>query len=140
MLSIQEPRDLIAISLHKVLSYRTDEKYYELVKDWNKKIVINVKEFYPVTVTFQGDTIGFEMGDVGKADLKVTMGVNDMLDIANGRLGAIKAALTRKIKIKGILKIGVLLKFMKIFLNSMKLAAQDPVIDYNEFENKRCTK
>lgn len=140
MLSIQEPRDLIAISLHKVLSYRTDEKYYDLVNNWNKKIVINVKEFYPVTVTFQGDNIGFEMGDVGKADLKVTMGVNDMLDIANGRLGAIKAALTRKIKIKGILKVGVLLKFMKIFLNSMKLAAQDPIIDYNDFENKRCTK
>ena len=140
MLSIQEPKDLISISLHKVLSYRTDEKYYELIKDWNKKIVINVKEFYPVTVIFEGDNIKFEMGDVGKADLKVTMGVHDMLDIANGRLGAIRAALTRKIKIKGILKIGVLLKFMKVFLKSMKLSAQDPITDYNEFESQRCTK
>jgi len=140
MLSIQEPRDLIAISLHKILSYRTDEKYYNLVNNWNKKIVVNVKEFYPITVTFLGDNISFEMGDVGKADLKVTMGVNDMIDIAFGRLGVIKAALTRKIKIKGILKIGVILKFMKIFLNSMKMVAQDPVIDYNEYERKRCTK
>ena len=135
MLSIQEPRDLITISLHKVLSFRKDEKYYNLVNNWNKKIVINVKEFYPVTVIFEGDTIRFEMGDVGKADLKVTMGVNDMLDIAFGRLGAIKATLTRKIKIKGILKVGVILKFMKIFLKSMKMAAQDPVTDYIEYES-----
>ena len=134
MLTIQEPKDLITISLHKVLSFRKDEKYYDLVNNWNKKIVINVKEFYPITVIFEGDNIRFEMGDIGKADLKVAMGVNVMLDIAFGRLGAIKAALTRKIKIKGMLKIGVLLKFMKIFLNSMKLAAQDPITDYNEYE------
>jgi len=134
MLSIEEPRDLISISLHKVLSTRKDEVFYNLVKNWNKKIVINVKEFYPVTVIFQGDTIKFETGDNTKADLKVTMGIHTMMDIAFRRSGPIKGVLTGKIKIKGILKIGVLLKFMKIFLNSMKLAAQDPVIDYNEYE------
>ncbi len=136
MLSIQEPGDLISISLHRVLSYRTDEKYYNLVNNWNKKIVIYVKEFYPITVIFEGDNIKFEMGDNGKVDLKVTMGIHTMLDIANGRMGSIKAVLLRKIKIKGMLKIGVLLKFMKVFLSPMKAAAQDPITDYIEYEKK----
>ena len=104
----------------------------------SRRIVIDVKEFYPVTVVFQGDTIRFEPGYDKMADLRVAMGVQTMLDVAFGRLGAIKAALLRKIKIKGMLKIGVLLKFMKVFLKSMKMAAEDPITDYFEYE--KCTK
>jgi len=136
MISIQEPLDLISISLHRVLSFRKDEKYYNLVKDWNKTIIIDIKEFYPVAVIFQGDDIRFEQGYDRKADLKVTMSIHTMLDIAFGRIGTIKAALLRKIKIKGMLKIGVILKFMKVFLKSMKMAANDPITDYVEFEKE----
>lgn len=134
MISIQQPLDLISISLYRVLSFRTDEKFYNLVKDWNKTIVINVTEFYPVTVKFQGTDISFERGDAKKASLRVTMSVHKMLDMAYGRSGPYKAILARKLKIKGIYKIGTLLKFQKIFLNSMKMAAAQENQNYFEIE------
>ncbi|MHA1293404.1 MAG: SCP2 sterol-binding domain-containing protein [Promethearchaeota archaeon] len=134
MLSIHQPLDLISISIYNILSYRKDEEFYNLVKDWNKVIVINIKEFYPVSVIFWGDTIKFEKGERKKADFKVTMGINTMLDVAYRRIGVIKAVLKRKLKIKGIFKISTLLKFQKIFLGAMRKVAEDPNINYYEIE------
>jgi putative sterol carrier protein len=133
-IKIAEPLDLLTIAMHNILSFRKDEKYYNMVKDWNKTIVIDLKEFYPVAVIFEGEMIRFDLNVPKKFDLKITMGVDAMVDIAFGRLGPIKAVLTRKLKVKGILKIGVLLKFMKIFLNSMKLVAKNPNTNYFEVE------
>lgn len=135
-LKISPPMDLISISLANILTYRKDEEFYNLVKDWNKTVVINVKEFYPVVVKFQGDEINFEMADLKDADLKVTMGIHSMMDLAFGRLGVVKAVLTRKLKIKGMLKIGTLLKFQKIFLNTMKMVAAEPNLNYFELEKR----
>ena len=129
MLSIQQPDDLISISLHTVLSYRKDKEFYDLVKDWNKKIVIHIKPFYPVTVIFDGDEIRFERGDQ-KADLKVIMELNAMLDLAYGRKGLVSVFLKGRMKIKGMYKLGTVLKFKKIFMSSMKMVAEDPNLDY----------
>ncbi|MFX1274612.1 MAG: SCP2 sterol-binding domain-containing protein [Promethearchaeota archaeon] len=133
-IKISPPRDLISIALENILSYRKDDKFYALIKDWNKTIVINVKEFYPVTVIFQEDTINFKIGDTKKADFKVTMGVHTMLDLAYGRTGPIRAVLSRKLKIKGLLKLGILLKFQNILLKSMKMVVAEPNINYFELE------
>ncbi len=138
MLRIQPPNDLISIAIHNILSYRKDKEFYDLVKDWNKVIVINVIEFYPVTVTFQGDEIKIEQGDAKKPSLKVTMGLNTMVDIAFGRTGPYTAVLKRKMKIKGIYRIGTLLKFQKIFLGALKSVAKEPNLNY--FELNKCTK
>lgn len=134
MLSIQQPQDLISISIHNVLSYRKDEAFYELVKSFNKTIIINVTEFYPVIVKFNNGEITFEKGDMKKADLKVSMSIHTMLDLAYGRLGVVMAFLTRKMKIKGILKVGTLLKFQKIFLKSMKMVAAEENVNYYDHE------
>jgi putative sterol carrier protein len=124
MLSIQQPDDLISISLHTVLSYRKDEEFYNLVKDWNKKVVIHIKPFYPVTVIFDGDEIRFERGDQ-KADLKVIMEIDGMLDLAFSRKGLASVFLKGKMKIKGMYKLGAVLRFRKIFMASMKMVAED---------------
>ena len=86
---------------------------------------------------FQGDDIRFEPlqpGEKRKADLRVSMGIHTMLDVAYGRSNSIISVLKRKIKIKGMLKVGVLLKFMKVFLKSMKMVAADPEIRYYEID------
>ncbi|MHA1196422.1 MAG: SCP2 sterol-binding domain-containing protein [Promethearchaeota archaeon] len=73
-----------------------------------------------------------------KIDLKVKMGLQALLDVAAGRLNPITAVIKRKIKIKGIYKIKTLLKFIKIFVTSMKMVMADPNINYYEIErNKR---
>ena len=135
-IKISPPKDLISIALENIFSYRKDEKFYNLINNWNKTIVINIKEFYPVIVRFQGDEINIEMGELKKADLKVSMGVSTMLDLAYGRIGPIRAVLFRKLKIKGILKVGVLIRFQRILMKSMKLVAAEPNINYFELEKE----
>jgi putative sterol carrier protein len=134
MISIQKGEDLLSISLTNILNYRKDDQeFINLVKDWNKKIVIEIEDFYPVEILFQGSEINFKTKDLDKnVDLEVFMNLYTLLDIAYGRVNPIKAVLLRKLKIKGILKVGILLKFMKIFLNTMKMVAKDPNISYYE--------
>lgn len=132
-IEIEKPVDLIAISLHNIFSHRVDdEKFINLVKDWNKKIVLFLEPFYPLTIIFQGQKIKFKREDIPKADLKVKIEFNTMLEIAYGRLNPIMALLAGKIKIKGILKIKTILRFMKIFLDTMKIVAADPIQNYYE--------
>lgn len=134
MISIQKGEDLLSISLNNILSYRkNDDEFIELVRNWNKKIVIELEDFYPVEVIFQGTEIKFKTKDLDqKVDLKVFMNLNTLLNLAYGRLNTVKAVLTRKLKIKGILKILTLMKFIKIFLTSMKMVAKDSAINYYE--------
>ena len=134
MILIQKGEDLLTISLNNILSYRkSDEDYIQLVRDWNKKILIEIIDFYPVEVDFEGVEIRFKVKDFNnKLDLKIKMDLYTLLDIAYRRINPIKAVLSRRLKIKGILKVGTLLKFMKIFLTSMKMVAADPNTNYFE--------
>lgn len=138
MISIQKGEDLITITLQNILSYRkNDEDFINLVLNWNKKVLIELEGFYPVEVIFDHDEIRFKINDFDKKiNLKVKMGIYTFLDLAYGRLNPIKAVLKRKLKIKGLLKIGTLLKFMKIFLKTMKMVASDPNNNYYEFNKE----
>ena len=137
MITIQPPEDLLSIALKNVLSYRKDEEFYKLVKDWNKTIVIDVIGFYPVAIFFEGTNIRFDMDIPNKHDLKVTLDADAMMDIAYGRSSPIMSFLKRKIKIKGIFKIGTILRFMKIFLKSMKMLAEEPSNNYYELTDTK---
>ena len=64
------------------------------------------------------------------------MNIYTLLDFAYGRLGPIKAVFQRKIRIKGLLKFGILLKFIKIFLKSMQMVASDPNNNYYELNKE----
>ncbi len=136
MLSIQPPEDVISISMHTILSSRiNDPEFNELVINWNKNIVVYIEPFYPLTITFEGHEVKFKIGDLKKADLKIRVHVKNLLDMANRRLSLIKAFLTRKLRIKGIYKIGTLLKFYKIIFKTMKMVAANPNNNYFE-QNK----
>ena len=71
-----------------------------------------------------------------KINLKVKMDIYTFLDLAFGRLNPVKAFLKRKLKIKGLFKIGTVLKFMKIFLKTMKMVASDPNNNYFELNKE----
>ena len=136
MLEISQPEDLLGLAIKNMLASRkNDEKFSNYVSKWAKKkerkIVVNVLPMYAITIVFNGNNITIERGESKKA-LKITLHVHSMLEMAFGRLGVIKATLTRKIKIKGIHRIGTILKFMKIFLKTMKMVADEPNINYYE--------
>lgn len=138
MISIQKGEDLITITLQNILSYRKDdEDFINLVLNWNKTVLIEIDGFYPVEVIFDRNEIKFKTKDFDKKiNLKVKMGIYTFLDLAFGRLNPIKAFLKRKFKIKGLLKIGTVLKFMKIFLETMKMVASDPNNNYFELNKE----
>ena len=138
MISIQKGEDLITITLQNILSYRKDDDdFINLVLDWNKTVLIEVDGFYPVEVIFDRNEIKFKTRDFDKKiNLKVKMDINTFLDLAFGRLNPIKAFLKRKLKIKGLLKIVTVLKFMKIFLKTMKMVANDPNNNYFELNKE----
>jgi len=138
MISIQKGEDLITITLQNILSYRKDdEDFIKLVLNWNKTVLIEVDGFYPVEVIFDRNEIKFKTKNFDKKiNLKVKMDINTFLDLAFGRLNPIKAFLKRKLKIKGLLKIVTVLKFMKIFLKTMKMVANDPNNNYFELNKE----
>jgi len=136
MLDIPQPEDILGLAIKNMLDYRKyDEKFSNYVMKWSKKkpkkIVVNVLPMYAVTIIFNGNKVIIERGETKKA-LKVTLHIHSMLEMSNGRLGVIKATLTRKLKIKGIHRIGTILKFMKIFLKTMKMVAAESNVNYYE--------
>ena len=106
MISIQKGEDLLSISLSTILSYRKDEsEFQKLVIDWNKKILIDIEDFYPIEIVFERNEIKFKVSDIDKkVDLKIKMNIYTLLDLSYGRLGPLKAVLKRKIRIKGLFK------------------------------------
>ncbi len=84
ILNIEYPDDLISLSLKTVfISRKDDRKFIKHAKDWNKKIVLHIEPFYPVTVVFDGSDIKFERKEYPNPDMKVKIHINTMLDIAN---------------------------------------------------------
>ena len=138
MITIQKGEDLLSITLSTILNYRKDEhEFQKLVLNWNKKILIEIEDFYSVEVIFNRNEIKFKVSDIDKkVDLKVKMNIYMFLDLAYGRIGPVKAVFQRKIRIKGLLKFGILLKFIKIFLKSMQMVASDPNDNYYELNKE----
>lgn len=127
MISIEKPDDMISISLYNILSYRKDMEYHNLIQNWNKTIIFEIEQFYPVGVNFSKGEISFKRNiSPSEADLIVKMSLQTLLDLAYERLNPIRAFLKRKLKIKGIYKVRTLMKFMKIFLDTIKMMAKDP--------------
>ena len=138
MISIQKGEDLLSISISTILNYRKDEpEFQKLVIDWNKKILLEIEDFYPLEIIFHRNEIKFKVNDIDKkVDLKVKMNIYSLLDLAYGRINPVKAVFQRKIRIKGLLKFRILLKFMNIFLKSMQMVASDPNNKYYELNKE----
>ncbi|TXT59861.1 MAG: hypothetical protein BAJALOKI2v1_160033 [Promethearchaeota archaeon] len=127
MISIEPPDDMISISLYNILTYRKEEEYLNLLNNWDKTIMFEIDDFYPVNIEFSGDQITFKRTEPQKkADLKIKMSLETLLDIAYGRMNPVKAFISGKLKIKGFYKIFTLNRFMKIFLDTIKMMAEDP--------------
>ena len=134
MLNIEQPDDLISLSLYNIFTYRKDDKkFIRTVKNWNKKVVLHIEPFYPVTVIFDGINISFERKELEDFDLKLVIHVNTMLDIAYGRMTPTKAIEEKKMELIGLEKDPKIIpKFFNIFVTSMAMVAANPNLKYYE--------
>ncbi|MFX0102067.1 MAG: SCP2 sterol-binding domain-containing protein [Candidatus Hodarchaeota archaeon] len=133
-MEIQAPEDIISNFVYNLFKKQDEKKFFELANNWNKKIVLHVNQFYSITIIFNGNKISFDVGDDDSADLKIKLDLQTVLDSGYNRLNPIIVVLSGKIKIKGIYKIGTVLKFYKIFFNSLKNVAADPNENYFEVD------
>ena len=138
MLNIIQPDDLISLSLYNIFNYRIDDKkFIRSVKNWNKKIVLHIEPFYPVTVIFNGLDITFERKEVENFDLKLNININVMLDIAYGRLSPAEAIEEKKMELIGLEKDPKLMpKFFNIFVTSMSMIAAEPNLKLYELNKE----
>ncbi|MFX0001145.1 MAG: SCP2 sterol-binding domain-containing protein [Candidatus Hodarchaeota archaeon] len=138
MLNIEHPDDLISLSLHNIFTFRKyDKKFIKSVKNWNKKIVLYIEPFYPVTVIFNGMNIKFERKVVEDFDLRLNIKINVMLDIAYGRLSPTKAIEENKMELIGLEKDPkLMLKFFNIFVTSMSMVAAEPNLNFFELNKE----
>jgi len=125
MISINQPQDILGLGIKNILSFRLDdEEYQKLVTSVNKIIVIDFRHIYAVTVVFEGEAITIEYDERENYDLKIVLDVNTMVAIARGDIGSITGFLKGKLQVKKIWNIGLLLKFIKIFIPNLKLAGE----------------
>lgn len=138
MISIQEPEDIISIAIHNILSSRiNDKEFYKHVHDWNKKVVIEIKPFYPLTIIFEGDEIRFKVGETKDADIKLRLRLQSMLDVAYGREDPLLAVQKGIMELEGLGDdSGNLVRFYNIFLASMQNVANQPNVNYYELNKK----
>jgi len=138
MINIDKADDLLGISVHNILSYReNEEKFIKLVNNWNKKLIIEIQRFYPLEVIFEENQVKFKIEHLDEnVDLRIKMSLCTLLDIAYGRINPIIATITRKVKIKGTYRIVTLIKFLRIFVKSMKMVAADPNQNYYELNKE----
>jgi hypothetical protein len=138
MLNIEFPDDLISLSLYNVFSYRKDDKkFIRAVKNWNKKIVLHIEPFYPVSIIFEGTNIRFGRKEIDRFDLKLNIHINTMLDIAYGRLTPIQAMDQKKMELIGLEKDPKIMpKFFNVFVTSMGMVAAEPNLNYYELNKE----
>jgi len=138
MISIQEPEDIITIAIHNILSSRIDDKdFYKHVHDWNKKVVLEIRPFYPVTIIFEGDDIQFSVGEIKDADITLRLELQTMLDIAYGREDPLLATQKGIMEMEGLGDDSSnLVRFYNIFLASMQKVANNPNLNYFELDKK----
>lgn len=132
------PDDLISLSLYNIFKYRKNDKnFIKHIKDWNKKVVLHITPFYPITVIFKENNISFERIYLEDADLKVKIDIHTMLDIAYGRLDPFNVLNEGKMEIEGLGEdSSMIVKFYNVFVDSMIMVAEDPNLKYYELNKE----
>ena len=124
MVSIEATGDILSLGIANILQYRKDEsEFTKLLENWNKVIVVEFRDIYGVTVTFNAGNIKIDY-DYDQYDLKIQLDIQTMVDLAKGDEGVIRGFLKGRIKVKKVWKVGVLLKFIKLFIPNLKLAGE----------------
>lgn len=133
MVDFNQPEDILGIGIRTILNYRKDDvKFQNLLKNWNKIIVIEFNGIYAVTIEFKDGSIRIAYDEQEGYDLKVKLrSIRVMTDIAAGTYGPIRAFMTGKIRVKKVWNVFVLLKFIRLFIPALRIAGDRAVLYKN---------
>jgi len=121
-----EPQDLLGLAVNSLLTpYLKEKKFQNKIRNWKRKIVIEIKNMYPISVIFNKGIIKIEYDEIPKYDLKIILSLKAFTEIAEGKSGMISAFLKGEIKIKKLYRIFTVLKFKNIFIPALKNAVMN---------------
>ncbi|MEX2684999.1 MAG: SCP2 sterol-binding domain-containing protein [Candidatus Sigynarchaeota archaeon] len=125
MTRINEPPDILGLGIRNLLSYREDRGALEpLVANWEKTVVIELVDMYAVSMHFHKKDVQIEPGIPAKFDIMISMSLETLIALANGKTGPVRAFLQGRLKVKKLWRVGTLLKFMKIIIPALKIAGE----------------
>lgn len=125
------PTDVLGLALKNLLTpLLGDEKFRKKIKGLKRRVIVmELKNIYSITLTFNNGEILIEYGAKPKYHLFISITLDAFVGIAEGKIGLIGAFLTRKIKAKKIYRVFTILKFKNIFFPAIKAANANPILD-----------
>ena len=125
---VNEPEDILGMALSNLLTpILSNAIILNKIKNWNRTIILEVIGLYPITLTFNNSEITIVYGEKPKYHIKISITLEALLNIAEGKLGLISAFLRRKVKVKKIFRILTILKFRRVLFSALKLT-QKPLV------------
>jgi len=127
---INQPQDILGLAIKNMLEpVLEDEKILKKIKNLNKVIAMDLKDLYPISITFNKGLISIDYGEKPKYDIKLIVSFDAFTGMAEGRGGLISSFLKGKIRVKKMYRIFTILKFASIFIPAIKKATEKPIIE-----------
>nr|MDO8085824.1 SCP2 sterol-binding domain-containing protein [Candidatus Sigynarchaeum springense] len=125
MTKISEPQDILGLGIRNLLGYIEGRGELEpLIANWEKTVVIELVGLYAVSIHFHEKGIQIEPGIDANFDVMVSMSLETIIALADGRTSPVRAFLKGQLKVKKAWHVGTLLKFLKIILPALRIAGE----------------
>ena len=127
---MNEPEDIFGMAVANLFApFLEREAFHKKIKNWKKTIIIDMIDIYPFSITFNCGKIHVKYGQSEKYQLKIIVGFDTFMGLAEGTVGMFRAALKRKIKVKKIYHIFTILKFISILMPALKNATKNQLME-----------
>jgi putative sterol carrier protein len=125
------PDDVLGLALKNMLTPLLDDpKFRKKIIGLKKKVIVmELKDIYSITLTFNHGDILIEYGAKQKYHLGIIVTLDAFVGIAEGKLGLVGAFLKGMIKAKKIYRVFTILKFKSIFFPAIKAANENPILE-----------
>ena len=131
--NIESDTDILSLALKNLLTpLLDDDKFVKRIKKLKKRvIVVELKDLYSLSLSFDNGAISINYGEVKRYKIKMIVTLNAFMNIAKGQgmIGLIGTFLKGEIKIKKIYRIFTILKFYKVFFPAIKMATKEHALE-----------
>lgn len=127
---VNQPDDVLGLALKNLLApLLEDEKFSKKIKKLKHRvIVLELRDIYSITLTFDNGNIQIDYGEKPKYHLKINVTLDAFVGIAEGKVGLVGAFLKGKAKVKKIYRVFTILKFYQVLFPAIKKANEQPIL------------
>lgn len=128
--TMNEPEDIFGMAVVNLFTpFLEKEAFQKKIKNWKKTVVIDMIDLYPFSIVFDNGKISAKYGQAEKYQLKIIVGFDTFMGLAEGSVGMIRAVLKRKIRVKKIYNVFTILKFVSLLMPALKKATNNELME-----------